>query len=39
MIDTILNILTWSLITAGFMLIAMLFGLAFFFIMEKMDDR
>jgi hypothetical protein len=39
MIDTIFNILTWSLITAGVMMIAMLFGLAFFFIVEKMNER
>jgi len=37
--DTILNILTWSLITAGCMLIAIVIGLAFFALVELLDDR
>jgi len=39
MMDMFLNILTWSLITAGCMLIAMIVGLAFFFLLEKLNDR
>jgi hypothetical protein len=37
--NTFLNILTWSLITAGCMLIAIVFGLVFFFVLEKLSDR
>jgi len=37
--NTFLNILTWSLITAGCMLIAMIIGFVFFFILEKLSDR
>ena len=37
--NTFLNILTWSLITAGFMFIAIIIGLAFFALVELLNDR
>ena len=39
MIDTILNIITWSLITAGAMLFAIVIGLIFFVVVEKLSER
>jgi len=39
MIDMVLNIITWSLITAGFMLIAIIIGFIFFFVVEKLSER
>jgi preprotein translocase subunit Sss1 len=38
MIDVLLNIITWTLITAGVFLIMGLVGLCFFLILEKMND-
>jgi hypothetical protein len=38
MFDVIYNIITWALITAGFLLIAGLVGLCFFLIMEKINE-
>ena len=35
--NTFMNILTWSLITAGFMLIAVVIGVAFLLILEKIN--
>ena len=37
--NTILNIITWSLITAGCMFIAIVIGLAFFALLEILNDR
>ena len=37
--NTILNIITWTLITAGCMFIAILIGLAFFALLELLNDR
>jgi len=37
--DIFLNILTWSLITAGFLLFVGLIGLCIFMVVEKMNDR
>ena len=36
---TFLNILTWTLITAGCMLVAIIIGLAFFAFLEMINDR
>jgi hypothetical protein len=38
MMDLLLNILTWVLIMAGFLLFAGLVGLCFFITLEKMND-
>jgi hypothetical protein len=37
--NTFMNILTWSLITAGCMLVAIVIGLAFFALLELLNDR
>ena len=37
--NTFLNIITWSLITAGCMFIAIVIGLVFFALVEILNDR
>jgi len=37
--STMYNIITWALITAGFMFIAIVIGLAFFALLEILNDR
>jgi hypothetical protein len=39
MMDYILNIITWALITAGFLVLVGIFGLCLFVIVEKMNDQ
>jgi hypothetical protein len=38
MIDVLLNIITWTLITAGVFLIMGLVGLCLFMVVEKIND-
>jgi len=37
--NEILNIITWALVTAGFMFIAIVIGLAFFALLEILNDK
>jgi len=37
--NTMYNIIAWTLITAGCMFIAILIGLAFFALLELLNDR